>query len=82
MGVPAPGTTRIAAAELLHPVLLEVQHDTMSHVGQDGFRQPAPATSSNRRPSDYESDRNLPTGPAQHHPGCSGAGSIPASAVL
>ncbi len=31
-------------------------HDTMSHLGQDGFRQPAHATSSDRRPSDYETD--------------------------
>ena len=35
----------------------------------------------NRRPSDYESDPNLPTGPARHHPGCSGAGPISSRAV-
>jgi hypothetical protein len=42
----------------------------------------SPRSDSNRRPSDYESDRNLPTGPAQTHPGCSGTGPIPSRPVL
>jgi hypothetical protein len=53
--------------------------------------QPPPATllsracagrDSNRRPSDYESDRIPPPGPAQTHPGCSGAGPISSRPVL
>jgi hypothetical protein len=46
-------------------------HDTMRHVGQDGFRQPAHATSSNRRPSDYESDDPRRPGRLQTDLGCS-----------
>jgi hypothetical protein len=42
----------------------------------------SPRSDSNRRPSDYESDRNLPTGPVQDHPGCSGTGPIPSRPVL
>jgi hypothetical protein len=42
----------------------------------------SPRSDSNRRPSDYESVPNLPAGPAQSHPGCSGAGPIPSDAVL
>jgi hypothetical protein len=42
----------------------------------------SPRRDSNPRPSDYESDRNPPTGPAHHHSGCSGAGPIPSRPVL
>ena len=42
----------------------------------------SPRSDSNRRPSDYESVPNPPTGPAQTHPGCSGAGPIPSRPVL
>jgi hypothetical protein len=41
----------------------------------------SPRSDSNRRPSDYESVPNLPTGPAQNHPGCSGTGPISSDAV-
>jgi hypothetical protein len=46
------------------------------------LRSWSPRSDSNRRPSDYESDRSLSTGPAQTHPGCSAAGPIPSGAVL
>ena len=62
------------AAMTRHPAHLR-------HVLLDDRQQPggiAPASQRawsarrlNRRPSDYESDRNLPTGPAQDHRGCS-----------
>ena len=46
------------------------------------LRKWSPRSDSNRRPSDYESDRSLSTGPAQTHPGCSGAGPISSRPVL
>src|SRR5829696_1835852 len=42
----------------------------------------SPRRDSNPRPSDYESVPNLPPGPLQTHPGCSGAGPISSRAVL
>jgi hypothetical protein len=45
-------------------------------------RKQSPRRDSNPRPSDYESVPSLPTGPAQDHRGCSGAGAISSSAVL
>ena len=42
----------------------------------------SPSRDSNPRPSDYESDRNLPAGLVQTHPGCSGAGPISSSVVM
>jgi hypothetical protein len=53
----------------------------MSHVGQDGFRQPAHATSSNRRPSDYESKSLRPAGAALTRSGCSRQRARPAQCV-
>jgi hypothetical protein len=41
----------------------------------------SPRSDSSRRPSDYESDRNPPTRPAQDHRRWSGAGAISSSAV-
>ena len=46
------------------------------------LREWSPRSDSNRRPSDYESDRSLSTGPIQDHRGCSGAGPISFRAVL
>jgi hypothetical protein len=46
------------------------------------LRKLSPRSDSNRRPSDYESGPNLPTGPAQTHPGCSATGPIPSRPVL
>ena len=46
------------------------------------LRKWSPRSDSNRRPSDYESDPNPPPGPAQTHPGCSGAGPISSSVVM
>jgi hypothetical protein len=41
----------------------------------------SPRSDSNRRPSDYESDRCLPTRPSQDHRGCSRTGRIPTGTV-
>jgi hypothetical protein len=41
----------------------------------------SPRSDWNRRPSDYESDRNRPAGLVRDHRGCSGAGTISSSAV-
>jgi hypothetical protein len=52
------------------PRCLIAGHDDVVKRGQDS------------RPSDCESVPTLPPGPAPDHPGCSGTGPIPSSAVL
>src|SRR4029453_15880194 len=66
---------RSGCHRLIHPSVL-VLLDSLSPTQMEpkvGFE---PTT------SHYESDRNLPTGPAQSRPGCSGAEPIPSRPLL
>jgi hypothetical protein len=59
-----------------------LRHDSMDHVDQDAVVHAVHATSSNRRPADYESVPTPPPGPVQTYPGCSGTGPISSRPVL